>query len=72
MWENEIIRMMMNLELYYWVHVVILHTASDRVELTKSHGQGHMTVGVIAEIEEGLGSFSETEGSIFEEKKIEL
>lgn len=29
-----------------------------------------MTVGVTSEIEEGLGSFSETEGSIFEEKKL--
>lgn len=31
-----------------------------------------MTVGVIAEIEEGLVSFSETEGSIFEKKNRAL
>lgn len=31
-----------------------------------------MTVGVIAEIEEGLGSFSETEGSIIEKKNRAL
>lgn len=69
MWENEIIRMMMNFEFYYWVYVVILYIVLDRVEFIKLYGQGYMIVGVIVEIEEGLGLFSEIEGLIFEEKK---